>query len=452
MQMTNRFLVLSLISALFVASGVIWSRKTKETQFHFTNILVGCSISAPIMFGGYTFYDEAFLIGYLSQISSKKIHLRNYLFRSKIYTLFLIYSLIEILIGIQYFWAQSEPYLPKIRWIIFLILICLALTQNRLNINWINYFKFTHLIIILVFLAVYSIHSVYTQTKYGSTAYGQYAQDPSRGVTDAIWANTAYVVVVLFFFQIIACILFMRIKSVKYQVLTTFIIIATGFNYVLSNSRSGYFLTAIIIVAIFADSIFTHNYREKFSVICLLAVSIVLPLMLSGSQNVSNINSDLTNIFHGFVELDATNMRVEDRSTQYVAAIDLLIRTDGNNSSPSLHHLMFGYGARTSGLVLANEISQAEQVSVSFAPAFLVEYGIVGCGIFLLAVFISMKRVISLNKDSRMLVLVLYLGYLSLAFIVNLYDLVVFYSILMSNVALYSGKGANDHHGSATDK
>jgi hypothetical protein len=450
--METRFLHLLLILALFFAIGVIWSKKTKETQFHFTNILVGCAISAPIMFGGYTFYDEAFLIGYLSQISITKTHMRNYLFKSKIFTLFLIYSLIEILIGIQYFWAQSEPYLPKIRWIIFLILISLALAQKRLNINWINYFKFIHLIIILVFLAAYSIHSVYTKTKYGSTAYGQYAQDPSRGMTDAIWANTAYVVVVLFFFQIIACILFMRIKSVKYKVLTTFIIIITGFNYFLSNSRSGYILTAIIIIAIFVDGVITHNYREKFSVICLLAVSVVLPLMLSGYQNISNTISDLTNVFHSPVELDATNIRIEDRSTQYVVAINLLIRGDGENSLPSLHHLMFGYGARTSGLVLANEIMQAEQVSVSFAPAFLIEYGIFGCGIFLLTVFISMKHLISLNKDARMLVLALYLGCFSLAFIVNLYDLVVFYSILMSNVALYSEKGANDHHGSATDK
>ncbi len=129
-------------------------RFSSHKQQYFGSILIGTSVFGSFMYGGYTWYDEAFLSGIIIYILCRvNIYNKSEFFNVKradyVYALFLLYFLFASINGIFYFLSVGTelPYIiQKFRWIGFVLLLLATLLlgdlEKRSNIKTKNKIDF----------------------------------------------------------------------------------------------------------------------------------------------------------------------------------------------------------------------------------------------------------------------------------------------------------------------
>jgi len=121
------------LTSLFM--GALVGRNSIRSGRYFLNALVGTSAFGPLMYGGFTWYDETFLFGLLAFMLFRQIKfpIKDSIKKQKIYFVFLVYFLIEFINGIFFFLSNNEDILRKFRWLIYLFLLLLAATMGHLD-------------------------------------------------------------------------------------------------------------------------------------------------------------------------------------------------------------------------------------------------------------------------------------------------------------------------------
>ena len=88
------------LTSLFI--GALVGRNSIRSGKYFPNALVGTSAFGPLMFGGFTWYDETFRLGFFAFMLFKQIEfpIKDLIKKHKTYFVFLVYYLIELFNGI----------------------------------------------------------------------------------------------------------------------------------------------------------------------------------------------------------------------------------------------------------------------------------------------------------------------------------------------------------------
>jgi hypothetical protein len=447
---TMRIAGLLIVTLTSVLIGALVGRNSIRSGRYFINVLIGTAAFGPLMYGGFTWYDETFLFGLLGVMFYRRIEFpfNEFIKTQKIYFAFLVYFLFEFLNGVYFFYNNNEEILRKFRWLIYLFLLLLVATLGSIDRSKKLEVTNKHLWLIISFLTVYLTWNYLVLRETGSAGYAQYAQVPERGYLDAIWANTAYVTLSVFIFMYIGMIGITQ-KSSKINLrLSKLVLSISTLIFGLTLSRGGFFLTFLILGAFLVSQKGWKSPAKSFLLLLLITFPMIIGLNVSGKGNLQGFISDIkATVLVPFDENRAIG-RESDRIQQYTE-INSLIKSPAVEStkspavestkspaveSKSLFTLnnLFGYGLRTSGLVLsmANEESDQSKYSMSFAPSIPIEFGFIGIIILLLAILEGIKILFRSNSKDKLLVLTLILGTILTTTVVNNFDYIALYMLL----------------------
>lgn len=438
------------VTLISVLIGVIVGRNSISSGRYLLNTLVGTAAFGPLMYGGFTWYDETFLIGLLGIIFFKQIKIptKDLIKNQKIYFVFLIYFLFEFLNGAYFFFNNNEDILRKFRWLVYLILLVLVATFGNIDKN--KKFEVTnnHLWSIFAFLILYLTSNYLVVLKKGSAAYAQYAQVPERGYFDAIWANTAYVTLSIHIFMYIGLIGLIQKTSKLNEALSRLVLSISTLIYGLTLSRSGFFLTALLVGAFIISQKGWKNPLHTAILMSLALAPMIIGLNASGKGNLEGFVSDIKNTVLVLFDENRVSGREADRIQQYVEVYSFTSNSNQQNSlssssnieseSLSSWHRVFGYGLRTSGLVLSisNENPDQTKYSMSFAPSIPIEFGYIGFVIFILVLLVSARRLFRSESKDKLLVIALVTGGVLTTTVVNNFDYIPLYLLISSTINL----------------
>lgn len=426
------------ITSLFI--GALVGRNSIRSGGYFLNALIGTSAFGPLMYGGFTWYDETFLVGLLAFLLFRQIKLpiKDSIEKQKIYFVFLVYFLIEFFNGIFFFLNNNEDVLRKFRWLIYLILLLLAATFG--NLDKTRNFDITknHLWGIVLFLILYLVSNYFVLRVTGSTAYAQYAQVPERGFLDAVWANTAYVTLSIFIFMYVGMIGLIQKSSKISFVLSKLILFMSSLIFGLTLSRSGFFLAFLLLGAFLISQKGWKNLANSILLLSLIIVPMIIGLNASGKGNLQGFGSDIVSTLLVPFDQNRAMGRESDRIGQYNQVDNLAKYQSLESEELALWHRLFGYGLRTSGLALAiaNKEPDQSKFSISFAPSIPIEFGLIGIVLFLSVIFAEIKNLFRSRSKDKLLVLALILGAVLTTTVVNNFDYIPLYMLLSGSTYL----------------
>ena len=416
--------------SLFI--GALVGRNSIRSGRYFPNTLIGTAAFGPLMYGGFTWYDEIFLSGLLAFMYYKRIKLpiKEFIKKQKIYFVFLLYFLFEFFNGISFFQSNNEEILRKFRWLIFLLLLFWVATIGNLDKSRKFDITKTHLLIIVSFLTFYLCSNYLVMRKTGSTAYAQYAQVPERGFLDAVWANTAYVTLSILVFMYIGMIGLIQKSSKMNVALSRAILSMSSLLFGLTLSRGGFFLTFLLLGAFLISQKGWKSLSNSALMLTLIIFPMVIGLNATGKGNLEGFASDIANTLLVPFDQNRSNGRESDRIEQYTQVDNL--------ANSTYWHDLFGYGLRTTGLVLAiaNEEPEQSKFSMSFAPSILIEFGLIGIVLFLSFIFAEIKNLFRSRSKDKLLVLALILGAVLTTTVVNNFDYIPLYMLLSGSTYL----------------
>jgi hypothetical protein len=388
------------------------------------------------MIDGYTWYDEFYLAGALVPIYARRQKLGvKFSFRSNIaLNLFFLFCIFETFRGIYFFKDLESDYFLKIRWIVFFILLILitSILRSRDILN--SILSTLQLTVILLFLLIYFITNAFAALKYGSAGYAQYAQyaqNTDQKYLGAIWANTAYSTPTLFVFLAIGVIELLQSKSRSRTVLSVLVIFLTTSSYGLTLSRSGMILSFVMVITL----LLVKSQLKTFYRLCIVLIFVIAGFFI-GTQ-ISSINSGDTKVLENLyceslnvlISCESVGPREigigKDRETQFSRSFEYF-------SNSGITTKLLGTGNRTSGYLLADYFGdpKGSQYTMSFAPIFFIEFGLIG----MCFMFFILKRLLKVfwhSRDIRELFTILILGgVLATTLVVNIYDFIPFYLLL----------------------
>jgi len=415
-------------------------RNSIRSGKYFPNALVGTSAFGPLMYGGFTWYDETFLFGFFAFMLFRQIKfpIKDLIKQHKIYFLFLVYFLIELFNGIFFFLNNNEDILRKFRWLIYLFLLLLAATLGNLDKTRSFGITKTHLWVIILFLTLYLLTNYLVLRDTGSAANAQYAQVPARGFIDAVWANAAYVTLSIFIFMYVAMIGLIQKSSKMTVTLSKLILFMSSLIFGLTLSRSGFFLAFLLLGAFLISQKGWKNLANSILLFSLIIVPMIFGLNASGNGNLQGFGSDIVATVLVPFDQDRATGRESDRIAQYIEVDNLAKSLDLKSEGFALWHRLFGYGLRTSGLALAIENKEPDQskFSMSFAPSIPIEFGLIGVVLFLSIIFIGIKNLFMSKSKDKLLISSLILGAVMTTTIVNNFDYIPLYMLLSGSTYL----------------
>ena len=415
-------------------------RNSIRSGRYFPNALVGTSAFGPLMYGGFTWYDETFLFGFFVFMLFRQIKfpIKDSIKKHKVYFVFLVYFLIEFFNGVFFFLNNNEDILRKFRWLIFLFLLLLAATLGNLDKTRIFGITKTHLWVIILFLTLYLSSNYLVLRDTGSAANAQYAQVPARGFIDAVWANSAYVTLSIFIFMYVGLIGLIQKSSKMTVTLSKLILFMSSLIFGLTLSRSGFFLAFLLLGAFFISQKGWKNLANSILLFSLIIVPMIFGLNASGNGNLQGFGSDIVATILVPFDQDRAAGRESDRIEQYTEVDYLAKNLDLESKNFALWHRLFGYGLRTSGLVLAiaNKEPDQSKFSMSFAPSIPIEFGLIGTVLFLSTIFVGIKNLLRSRIKDKLLVVALTLGAVLTTTVVNNFDYIPLYMLITSSTYL----------------
>ncbi len=428
------------VTLISVLIGVLVGKNSISSGRYLLNTLVGTAAFGPLMYGGFTWYDETFLVGLLGFMFFKQIKIpTNDLIKTqRIYFFFLAYFFFEFLNGLYFFYNNNEDILRKFRWLFYLILLVLVATFGNIDKN--KKFEVTnrHLWSIVAFLTMYLTSNYLVLLETGSAGYAQYAQVPQRGYIDAIWANTAYVTLSIFIFMYISLIGLIQKSSKMNVVLSKLVLSVSSLIYGLTLSRGGFFLVTLLVGAFIISQKGWKNPVHTSLLLSLVLVPMIIGLNASGKGNLNGFLNDIKNTVLVLFDENRASGRESDRIQQYTQVNILTSGSDIESNSASPWHRVFGYGLRTSGLVLsiANEDPDESKYSMSFVPSIPIEFGLIGIVLFILVLLGGVKTLFQSKSKDKILVVVLVLGTVLTTTVVNNFDYIPLYILISSSTYL----------------
>jgi len=468
-------LSLSSVTLISLLIGVAVGKNSIRSGQYFINALVGTAAFGALMYGGFTWYDETFLFGFLGCMlfNQIKFPIKSLFDRQKIYFLFLIYFLFEFVNAIYFFHNNNEDVIRKFRWLIFLLLLLLLATLGKLDKNKNFVVTVIHLWTIVLFLTVYLLSNYIVLLKTGSAGYAQYAQVPERGYIDAIWANTAYVTLSLFIFMYVAMIGLIQKYSKMNINLSRLVLLMVSFIFGLTLSRGGFFLSALLLGSFFISQRGWKNLISSFLMLSMITAAMIIGLNASGKGNLETFGRDIRGTVEVLLDENRTTGRESDRIKQYTQLTEVITSsstdsqgsssstdsqgssssTDSQGSSSSadsqisrLWHFLLGHGIRTSGnvLALANGDSDQSKYSMSFAPSIPIEFGFIGFVLFLLTIFEGIKNLFWSKSKNKLMVITLVSGAVLTTLVVNNFDFIPLYILIGSARHLSSSYSKKD--------
>ncbi len=424
------YLLLFGATFLTVIIGFAISKIEKE-GFNWITVFVGLAIFSPLMFGGFSWYEEAFFLGVV--LGARKYFLSGQRSRehslSKVQLLFILYFLFAIINGFAYFYQQNgEIPFRKIRWVLFLILIFLIAKLSSKETFAFYRIRTNHLVSISAFLVFYISWQLIVQFQSGMTANSQYAQNPTKGYTSAIWVNTAYFTLESFVFFLLALFVLCRVNSKKEKSLAMLVLFLSAFSQSLTLSRGGVLLICLSSTLIVFWLTRSRKYSTAISILTILLFALLLGLRISSPTGVQDFVQDIEATVKIPMDLSVTS-RENDRLQQFREVISV---HQSNNAENKLR-IFIGYGVRTSGDVLATRSGSgsSNDFSMSLLPSAFLEFGLIGLFLFLLLI---MDRVRIRRKDfgfEQIIRLSCLFGTLATTLIVNNFDDLLLYAIIL---------------------
>lgn len=415
-------------------------RNSIRSGKYFPNALVGTSAFGPLMYGGFTWYDETFLFTFFAFMLLRQIKfpIKDSIKKHKIYFVFLLYFLIELFNGIFFFLNNNEDILRKFRWLIYLFLLFFAATLGNLDKTRNFCITKTHLWVIILFLTLYLLSNYFVLRDTGSAANAQYAQVPARGFIDAVWANSAYVTLSIFIFMYVAMIGLIQKSSKITVTLSKLILFMSSLIFGLTLSRSGFFLMALLVGAFIISQKGWKNPVHTILLLSLVLAPMIIGLNASGKGNLNGFMNDIKNTVLVPFDENRASGRESDRIQQYTQVNTLTSGSDIESPIISPWHRVFGYGLRTSGLVLsiANEDPEQSKYSISFAPLIPIEFGLIGIVLFLLVIFVGIQTILRSSSKNKLLLFTVVLGSILTTTVVNNFDYIPLYMLISGNAYL----------------
>jgi hypothetical protein len=477
----------------FIA-GILVSQRFNPKDLNFFDVFIGISIFSPLMFAGFTWYDEAFALGYFLPAIWEKFRNREPLKirLSKVELLLLSYFLLEFLNGILYLYIRNnEISVRKVRWLVFLVIITLIIQYSKSAHVSILKIRLKHLITIITFLIVYSGWNLVTFYSTGSSGNAQFAQNPILGTSTAIWTNTAFVTLQIYFFLVVAFLVIYHVADLPIRIMAFVIIFLSMLSQGIVLSRSGFLLGFASVFVYGGFMLFKKKYLVGLLTISIFISGVSIGLMLSGPGTLSKFAYDIKTTLLIPTNLSETS-REEDRLKQYrnifsneslpdagstapdagstapdagstapdagstapdagSTAPDAGSKDHGSGaaafhnksvSEPNALRMIFGYGLRNSGEVLAdraNDLNSAK-FSMSLLPALFIEVGILGLALLGIIVLITIRKALSNHGISGIMNLLLVFGALGTTTIVNNFDDLVLWIIILIPISQISGR------------
>jgi hypothetical protein len=421
-----------LIGLSLLATVIGWKSLRPYTLAitHRLNLIIGIAVTAPIMVYHFSSLDEFFVLGYFMHLCFSKIRDRtiksfDYTINSLLIFIFSCYWVFELLQGYYLFDSYSESYLPKIRWLFFILcVIFLYFTFTNSPINELNVTRTQFCFILIFLILTISIFLFYLLTT-GSTGNAQNAQGHDSLLPLNIFTNTAYFSLSLIFFSYLSFYTFTHSKD-KFSLYASYTVILLCYTIaILVFSRS----TFACLLFVHVLSHLGISFKNISLKIFLRSITLLIfpYLFIKALENLTrNIKFNID--YSSTLAYDLSNLiNLGDRIKQYSILREYFHQSD-------LLSLAIGRGLRTSELVLSklpiHSNSDSSQFDLYFIPNLLIEFGILGTLLFLLLVFFNIKDLL-FHKSEVFLNFGLIFAFLFHGLIVNIFDNLLFYIIVL---------------------
>lgn len=430
-------------SAFSLIAGVYFGiRATSRPEFFWTYLIIGIIFTIPLAAGGYTWYDEIFVGGYLLANLLGKVRVKikaPYI----LFSAFCIYMTFQAIRGIAFFSDYGlAAATSKIRWVVFFIIIFLvSVKSNSSNIKKridkdLSY-KITKagLVFIVIYIAM-GLISIYTT---GSIAFTQYAQLSGEFGVDAspliaLFGGTAYVVCV--FIVIVPAALATVKSSNRKRSNTAWVTIGVALTaQILYNSRSGVLITLTFLGLFFYQNLLSRRVLRGLMIfVPLVGLALLFQLFFNEVSPEILIRDMLHTLGLGDTSRYDVALKDIDRKVWNRSAILAL--------SENTPNLLFGWGMRTSGYIVAPYVydsflatrgfaEYSEDVAIPGFATLAVDTGLVGL-LFILVLWLSC--LVGLYRrigKADLVFLFAPTAFILQLFVANIFDVIVLYLALM---------------------
>lgn len=438
------------LAASLVAGIVLGQRSINAPERYWGFLGAGLVLTTALMLGGYTWYDEAFLVGLvlgnpprLGADSKRKPGG----FWWGVFVIFCLYSLVEGVRGLIYFTdiGVGDP-IQKLRWVVlFVLILAVGVKGKQLADSGVRprdtaaSIARAGLVFSLVYLPV-GVISFVTSGTFGNSQYAQTTVATSGAdPLLAIFSSTGYATVV-YLIVVPAALICMCSKASKKVGLGAVTLLLAFIGQVAFNSRTGmiYIVLSFVIYLVVRAA----AGRVRLLEVLLIPLMIVIPIAVTsqGETKLESVLTDLAATLH--LAEEPNDLKDIDRQIWFQSGFDVLDAADGI-------HKLFGYGSRTSGYEVAPYVTQrffvetgvlkeSEDVAVESITATAVDSGYVGLVLFGALTLGALLCAARSARESRWLLLPIPFGVILISLVANVFDAALLYVALMPIGLIYA--------------
>jgi hypothetical protein len=439
----NTFLMLTATSLSLIAGVFYGERAKRHPESFWTYLIIGLVFTSPLMFGGYTWYDEFFTAGFLLAnlpINIKLVKRTSHI----IFTLFCGYMLFQAFTGIKFFSQFGlMQALTKIRWVFFVIIIFFVFVKSssfKTSYVFEKDLPFKLTIAGLIFNLIYLSYGLIAIHSTGSTGFTQTAMisDAYREGTSpllAIFGATGYVVAV-YFVLIPASLMTIKNKTLTRSSLGWLTLALCFMTQMLYNSRSGIIIGLIFLGLFMLQHILNPRIIKGFiAFIPLIGLAILFQVFFNEIQ-IDVLYQDLFNTLHMGDMADTGTIDLHDIDRKIWNTSAILALNDNTSNA------LFGWGLRTSGYIVAPYVynlflgtlgtaSYVEDVSTPGFAALAVDTGLVGLFLMSMILIFCLVEVYRAGQKGYLFILFVPIAYILQLFVMNIFDVLLFYLAIM---------------------
>ena len=430
--------------AVALVLGISFGRRSVRTpELYWALCGAGLVATTAFMIGGYTWYDEVFLLGYVLANPPK---LGGDSVRSPggawwaIFVIFCLYSIVEGIRGLIYFTdiGVGDP-IQKFRWIaLFVLILVVALKAKQLADSGVKPRDTAALITraALCFLILYLAVGVASFLSSGTLGNAPFAQ---TGVVTsaatplaAVFSPTGYATTV-FLVVVPAALICMCSRTPARAALGALTVVLAFVSQVAYNSRTGMIYILIGFVVYLVVRAATARVRVLEVLMSPVMIAVPIAVTSQGETKLEHVITDLAATLH--LSEDPKELQDVDRRIWFNASLDVLSASDGL-------HSLFGYGSRTSGyevspyvterfFVETGKLKDTEDVAVESVTAIAVDNGYVGILLFGAISLGAMVIALKSSRESRWLLFLIPVGVVVVLFVANVFDVALLYLAVM---------------------
>lgn len=457
--------IATLVLAVAFAAGLYLGSLADRNPARTWGLLgAGLVVTTALMLGGYTWYDEAFLFGFvLMNLPNLRSSNPGPLQQTRwlVFVAFCAYAGLEAVRSLIFFAdIGGADVLQKLRWIVFFLAILLMAVKMRQSLQRSVRPDKTALTVMrggLLFVVVYLVvgfGAFLTSGSFGNAQYAQSTLATSAGSAFAIFASTAYTTTAILVI-VPAALIVLATKKRWTAFFGGFTVILCFASQVAYNSRTGMLLITVWIVGYVIVRVAASKSRITELALVPVLILIALTVTAVGEIPIGTVLTDLGSTLH---ITEGTNQDLQDidRRIWLDSAGHALSDSDGL-------HAAFGYGWRTSGYVVAPYVNEQfflragktkseEDVAVESFTALAVDGGLVGLALFGLLLAGGLVTAMQAESGRRFILAVVPLSIVAVSLVANVFDVALYYILLAPGGLLFAlgrdGEGVVAHESS----